>query len=199
MRLSVVFLALALTAPVSAFAQLSVHYELNEEGLATAQALTLKRNQVAVLKAAPGEQLTAVDLPAATGSAIVVEKRYWYSAEVNWNEKGIPLGYRRPGKWVPAAPDRQHRIQLGYEKGTPPAFDGVYWKKARASFVAHANKPRWTDVASRCAGPVDMGTWGNGDGAYCNISADAVELRVTETVKGRKQAYDLTYMFSGGR
>jgi hypothetical protein len=75
----------------------------------------------------------------------------------------------------------------------------VYWKKARASFVAHASKSHWTEVASRCAGPTDMGTWGNGDGAYCNISADAVELRVTETVKGHRQVYDLTYMFSRGR
>jgi hypothetical protein len=198
MRLSAVFVALALTTPFSAFAQLSIHYELNEEGPATAQVLTLKRNQVAVLKAAPGEQLTAVDMVAA-GDNVEIEKRYWYSAKVNWNETGIPLGYRRPAKWIHVAPDRQHRVQLGYETGTPPAFDSAYWKKARSSFVAHANKPHWTEVATRCAGPTDVGSWGNGEGAYCNVSADAVELRITENAKGQKQVYDLTYMFSRGR
>ena len=197
MRVPVALAALALAAPLSAFAQLNLHYELNEEGPATAQSLTLEHGSPAVLKAAPGEALTAVDLPAAGN--IAVEKRYWYSAEVNWNEQGVPLGYRRAGKWLPVSTDKRHRVQLGYDTGMPPDFDSAYWKKARTSFVEHSKSSHWTEVASKCAGPTDAGSWGNADGAYCNVSADAIELRFIEKHKGRSETYQLTYMLSRGR
>jgi hypothetical protein len=197
MRLSVLLSSLALVIPASAFAQLSVHYELNEEGPATAQELTLRHTRPTTLKAAPGENLTAVDLPAKP--QILVEKRYWYGAQVNWNEKGRSIGYRRAGTWTPVRQDHQHRVLLGYETGTPPAFDTAYWKKARTAFLAHSTTDKWTEAAQKCTGPTDAGSWGSADGAYCSVVADAVELRFTDVEKGRKRQYQMTYVLSRGR
>lgn len=198
MRLAAVLLALSLSAPVAAFAQLSFRYELNEEGLATAQTLNLKHGVPAVMTASPGDTLTALDLPS-SANKLTVERRFWYSAEANWHEQGKALGYRRAGKWEQVVPNRQHRIVLGYATGTPPGFDTAYWKKARDYFVSHSKDNPWKTVAQKCTSPTDAGAWGNADGAYCNVSADAVEFRITETIKKRKETYGLTYMLSRGR
>ena len=195
--LNIVFASM-LACPVVASAQFSVHYELNEEGPGTAQVLTLKANHPVTLKAAPGESLTAIDLPVSVTN-VQVEKRYWYSTQVNWNEQGLPLGYRRAGNWARVSLEKSHRIQLGYDTGTPPVFDTAFWTKTRDTFVARSKKSGWTEVASKCSGPTDAGVASSPRGSYCNVAADAVELRFTEQHHNHTRTYHLTYMLSRGR
>jgi len=56
-------LAVLAFAPISAWAQLNVNYELNEEGVASAQKLALLSTRTTALHAGLGETLTAVNLP----------------------------------------------------------------------------------------------------------------------------------------